>query len=195
MFFWNSLAFSMTQQMLAIWSLIPFLNPVCTSGSSWFMYCSSLVWRILSITLLTYEMNAICGSLNIGIALLWDRNENWPFPVLWLLLSFPNLLAYWVQHYNSIIFWNSSAEIALSVVMLLRVHLTSHSKMSGSRWVITPLWSSGSSRSFLYSYFMYSCHLFLISSTSVRSILFLSFIVLIFAWNIPLLSLVSWRDL
>ena len=33
-----------------------------------------------------------------------------------------------------------------------------------------------------------SCHLFLISSASVRSILFLSFIVPIFAWNVPLLS-------
>ena len=32
-----------------------------------------------------------------GIAFLWDRNENWPFPVLWPLLSFPNLLAYWVH--------------------------------------------------------------------------------------------------
>ena len=37
-----------------------------------------------------------------GIAFLWDWNENWPFPVLWPLLSFPNLLAYWVQHFNSI---------------------------------------------------------------------------------------------
>ena len=34
-----------------------------------------------------------------GIASLWDWNENWPFPVLWPLLSFPNLLAYWVQHH------------------------------------------------------------------------------------------------
>ena len=32
-----------------------------------------------------------------GIAFLWDWNENWPFPVLWPLLSFPNLLAYWVH--------------------------------------------------------------------------------------------------
>ena len=31
-----------------------------------------------------------------GIAFLWDWNENWPFSVLWPLLSFPNLLAYWV---------------------------------------------------------------------------------------------------
>ena len=39
-----------------------------------------------------------------GIAFLWDWNENWPLPVLWQLLSFPNLLAYWVQHFHSIIF-------------------------------------------------------------------------------------------
>ena len=37
---------------------------------------------------------------------------------------------------------------------------------------------------------MYSCHLFLISSASLRSLLFLSFIVPIFAWNVPLVSLV-----
>ena len=40
----------------------------------------------------------------LGIAFLWDWNENRPFPVLWPLLSFPNLLAYWVQHCHSIIF-------------------------------------------------------------------------------------------
>ena len=39
-----------------------------------------------------------------GIAFLWGWNENWPFPVLWPLLSFPDLLAYWVQHFHSIIF-------------------------------------------------------------------------------------------
>ena len=31
-----------------------------------------------------------------SIAFLWDWNENWPFWVLWPLISFPNLLAYWV---------------------------------------------------------------------------------------------------
>ena len=46
--------FSMIQRMLAIWSLVPlpFLKPAWTSGSSRFMYCWSLGWRILSITLL-----------------------------------------------------------------------------------------------------------------------------------------------
>ena len=62
--------------------------------------------------------------------------------------------------------------------------------MSGSRWVITPSWLSGSWRSFLYSSSMYHCHLFLISSASLRSIAFLSFIEPIFAWNVPLVSLI-----
>ena len=42
---------------------------------------------------------------------------------------------------------------------------------------------------FLYSSSVYSCHLFLISSASVRSLPFLSFIEPIFAWNVPLVSL------
>jgi len=82
-----------------------------------------------------------------------------------------------------------SPPLALFVVMLLKAHLTSHSRMSGSRWVITPWWLSRSWRSFLYSS-VYSSHLYLISSASVRSIPFLSFIKPIFAWNVPLVSLV-----
>ena len=39
-----------------------------------------------------------------GISFLWNWNENCPFPVLWPLLSFANLLTYWVQHFHSIIF-------------------------------------------------------------------------------------------
>ena len=83
-----------------------------------------------------------------------------------------------------------SPPLALFVVMFPKAHLTSHSRMSGFRWVITPLWLFGSWRSFLYSSSIYSYHLFLTSSASVKSITFLSFIVLIFAWNIPLVSLI-----
>ena len=42
---------------------------------------------------------------------------------------------------------------------------------------------------FLDSSSLYSCHLFLISSASVRSMPFLYFIVLIFTWNVPVISL------
>ena len=41
-----------------------------------------------------YECNCVEVWTFFGIALLWDWNENWPFPVLWPLLSFLNLLAY-----------------------------------------------------------------------------------------------------
>ena len=91
--------------------------------------------------------------------------------------------------------WNSSTgvpshTIALFIVMLPKAHLTSHSRMSGSRWVIIPLWLSGSWRPFMYSSSLYFCYLFLISSASVRSLPFLSLIEPVFAWNVPLVSLI-----
>ena len=91
--------------------------------------------------------------------------------------------------------WNSSTGIpslllSLFVVMHPKAHLTSHSRMSGSRWVITPSWLSESWRSFLFSPSVYSCHLSLTSSASIRSIQFLSFIEPIFAWDVPLVSLI-----
>ena len=91
--------------------------------------------------------------------------------------------------------WNGSTGIpspplALFIVKLSKAHLTSHSRMSGSRSVITPLWLSGSWRSFLYSSSVYSCHLFLISYASFRSLPFLSFIEPICAWNVPLVPLI-----
>ena len=70
-----------------------------------------------------------------GIAFLWDWNENWPFPVLWPLLNFTNLLVYWVQYFpaSSFQIWNSSTGIpspplTLFVLMLSKAHLTSHSR-------------------------------------------------------------------
>ena len=57
-----------------------------------------------------------------------------------------------------------SPALALLIVMLPKAHLTSHSRISGSRWVITSSWLSGSLRSLLYNSSVYPCHLFLISS-------------------------------
>ena len=143
------------------------------------------------------ECNCETVWILFGIAFLWDWNENWPFPVLWPLLSFPKLLHIECSTLtaSSFMIWNSSTGISsppltLFIVMLPKAHLTPHSRMSGSRWVITISWLSGSWKSFLYSSSVHSCHLFLISSASVRSIPFLSFIVPIFAWNVPLVSLI-----
>ena len=116
-------------------------------------------------------------------------------PVQWPLLSFPNCWHIECSTFKTSPFriWNSSTGIpspplALFIVMLSKAYLMSHFRMSDSRWVIIASWLSGSWRSFLYSSSVYSCHLFWISSASVRSIPFLSFIKPINAWNVPLIS-------
>ena len=92
--------------------------------------------------------------------------------------------------------WNSSTGIlspalGLFTVMFPKAHLTSYSKMSGSLWVIICHHGYlGHEDLFLYSSSVHCCYLFLISSASVRSIPFMFFIVPIFAWNIPLVSLI-----
>ena len=50
------------------------------------------------------ECNCAVVWVFFGIAFSWGCNENSPFPVLWPLLSFPNLLVCWVYHFNNIIF-------------------------------------------------------------------------------------------
>ena len=58
-----------------------------------------------------------------------------------------------------------SAPLALSVVTL-PAHLISYSRISGSRWVITPLWLSGSLRTLFVLFFCVFLPFFLISSAS-----------------------------
>ena len=96
----------MIQQMLAIWFLVPlpFLKLAWTSGSKFavhvllkpglenFEHYFTSVWD---------ECNCAVVWAFFGIAFLWYWDENWAFPVPWPLLSFPNLLAYWVKHLHS----------------------------------------------------------------------------------------------
>ena len=71
--------------------------------------------------------------------------------------------------------------------MLPKAHLTIYSRMSGSRWVTSPSWFSRLLTSFFYSS-AFSCHFLLICFVSASSLLCQSFLVMIFAWNVPLLS-------
>ena len=80
------------------------------SGSSAFLKTSLNIWKFTDHILLKPglenfehyftrvwdEYNCVVVYAFFGIAFFWDWNENWPFPVLLPLLSFPNLLAYWV---------------------------------------------------------------------------------------------------
>ena len=105
MFFWNSYFFDDPKDFgNLIFGSSAFSKSSLYIWKFSVMYYRSLAWRILSITLLgCEECNCAAVWTFFGTALCWDWNENWPFPVLSPLLSFPNLLAYWVQHFNSTI--------------------------------------------------------------------------------------------
>ena len=186
----------MILRMLAIWS-------VSSASSKPSLYIQNFLVHILpnpSLKDFEHKLASMWNEFNcavvwafFGIALLWDWNENGPFPVLWWLLHFPYLVKYLVQHLTASTFgiWNRSTGIpspllALVVVMLRKAHLNSHFRMSGSRWMTTPLWLSRSLRPFLYNY-LYFCHLLLIAFAFVRSLPFLFFIMPLLAWNVPLI--------
>ena len=129
MLFWNSLAFSVIQWMLANWSLVPlpFLNPAWTSGISQFMYHWSLSWRILSITLLAYEMSAIVWLFEHSLALPFFEigmktdlfqscGHCWVFQVYWHI-ECSTFTA------SSFRIWNSSTGIPLPPLALFIVIL------------------------------------------------------------------------
>ena len=136
-----------------------------------------------AIVQLVCEFFGIAFEIGINTELFQSCGHCWVFQICWHI-ECSTFTA------SSLRIRNGSTGIpsppwTLFVVMLSKAHLTSHFRMSGSRRVITPLWLSGSWSSFLYSSYVYSCLLLLISSASVRSIPFLPFIVPSFAWNVP----------
>ena len=143
----------------------------------------------MSTTVSLFEHSLALSFFGIGMKtdLFHSFGHCWVFQICWHI-ECSTFTA------SSFRIWNSSTGIpspplALFIVMLPKGHLTSHSRMSGSRWVITPSWLSGLWRHFLYSS-VYFCQLFFICSASIRSIPFQSFIQPIFAWNVPLISLI-----
>ena len=99
-------------------SVLPEIVGNLISGSSAFSKTCLNIWKFAVHVLLKplledfeHYFTSVWDECNcavvwafFGIAFLWDWNANWPFPLLLPLLSFPNLLAYWVQHFHSIIF-------------------------------------------------------------------------------------------
>ena len=99
MLFWNSLAFSMIQQMLEIWSLVPlpFVKPAWTSGSSQFTYCWSLAWRILNLS----------------------RWLKWELELLFSLILLSSIFNVWVLHTHVYdFFWLHPAAYGILVSLL-----------------------------------------------------------------------------
>ena len=116
----------------------------------------------MSVIVWWFEHSLAFPFFGIGIKtdLFQSCGYCWAFQICWHI----ECITFTASSYR---IWNSSTGIplpplAFSEVMLPKAYLTSHPRMSGYRWVITPSWWSGSWRSFLYSSSVYSCHLFLI---------------------------------
>ena len=148
MFFWYALPFLMIQQMLAI------------SGSLGFSKTSLNIWNLMIYILLKsglenydHYFTSIWDECNcavvwvlpfFGIGMKTDLFQScghgWVFHIFWHI-ECSTVTA------SSFRIWNSSTgtpspPLALFIVLLPKAHLTSHSRMFGSRWVITPLWLS-----------------------------------------------------
>ena len=111
------------------------------------------------------ECNCEVVWASFGIAFLRDWNENCFFQFCGHYWVFQVCSCMECSAFTASLFrvWNSSTGIpspplTLFIVMLPKTHLTSHSRMSGSRWVIIPSWLSGS-WSFLSFFFF--CTVFL----------------------------------
>ena len=163
MFFsWNS-AFSMIQWMLAIWSLVllPFLSPFWTFASSWFRYCWSLAWRILSITLLVREMSAVLRQVEHFLAfpffgiqtktdLFHSCEHCWVFQICWHIGC--SILTAW-----SFSIWNSSTGIVSPPLDLFIVMLSKHTWFRIPGCLALGEWSHYRGYLVLWGY---SCYLF-----------------------------------
>ena len=139
------------------------------SGSSVFSKTSLNIWKftvhyywslartILNIVLLVCERVQLCGNLSIlwhflSVGLEWKLTFCSP-----VATAFSKFAAFECSTFTASCFrfWNNSTGIpspplSLFVLVLSKAHLTSHSRMSGSRWVVIPSWLSWSWRSFFF---------------------------------------------
>ena len=113
----------------------------------WFTYFEAWLGNF-EITLLACEISGIVqyfeNSLALPFFVIWVKTDLCQacghcrvFQICWSI----ECGTFTASHFR---IWNNSTGIpspslALFVVMLPKTHLTSHSRMSGSRWVITPL--------------------------------------------------------
>ena len=78
-------SFAFSKPSLYIWKFS--VHILLKPGLKEFEHCLAGMWNEYSCV----------GVWNVFvIALLWDWNETWPFPILWPALSFPSLLTYLV---------------------------------------------------------------------------------------------------
>ena len=149
-------ASAFSKSILNIWRFLVhiLLNP----GLENFEHYFTRLWNKCNCVVVQTFLALPFFGIGIKSGLFQSCGHCWVFQVCWHIeccTSTP----------SSFRIWNSSTGIpspplALFVVMLPKAHLTSHYRMSGSRWVITASWLSRSFKDFSYSSSVYSCHLF-----------------------------------
>ena len=144
------------------------------------------MWHEDNFTVGKHSLALLFFGIEMKTEFVQSSGHFWVFQICWHI-EWSILTAQSFRIWNSSS-WIPSPPLAFFIEMLPISHLTSHSMTSGSRWKTTQLWLARSLRHFLYSS-VYSCHVFLISFVADRSMQFLSFIVPIIAWNVPLVSL------
>ena len=126
-----------------------------TQLSDW----NELNWTELKRSTIVRQFEHSLALLFFGTGMKTDLFQScghgWVFQIFWHVECRTSTASYFR-------IWNSSTGIpspplAVFIVMLLKAHLTLHSRMSGSRWVITPSRLSGSWRSFLGLGQKFSC--------------------------------------
>ena len=117
------------------------------SGSSAFSKTSLNIWKFTVDILLKPglenfehyfasmwdECNCAVVWAFFGIAFLWDWNENWPFPVLWPLLSFPTLVVQLIRE------WFTGAQILCDLMLFPFRMLREVSNTSLKPYCLIPL--------------------------------------------------------
>ena len=159
MFFWNSLPFRWSNR--------------CWQFDLWFLYLFQILLEHLDFMVhillkpglenFEHYFASMWDECNCSLSILWhclSLGLEWKLissspvataefsrfaGILSAALSQRHLLGFEIGQLGS-----PSPSLALFVVMTPKAHLTSHSSMLGSRWVITPSWLSGSWRFFFY---------------------------------------------
>ena len=137
-------SFVFSKSSLNIWKFM--VHVLLKTGLENFEHYFASVWNECNYVVVRTSLTMHFFGIGMKTDLFQSCGHCWVFQVCWHI-ECSTFTA------SSFRIWNSSSGIlsppqALFVVLLPKGHLTLHSRMSGSRWVITPSLLSGSWRSF-----------------------------------------------
>ena len=167
------------------------LRPWDFPGKSTGVGCHCLLWLTCEMCAIVQQFEHSLALPLLGIGMKTDLFQSCGHCWVFQICGHVECSTYTASSFR---IWNSSTGIPSPPLALFIVMLPETPWLHIPGGLALGEWSHhddylGHEDLFLYSS-LYSWHLFLISSASVRSIPFLSFVEPIFAWNVPLVSLI-----